>query len=327
MDRRRFLRHALAVGACGVAPPVLAAASGRPFTFVAMGCLPYGDEALPKFDRLLAAIARQRPAFALHLGDIKGGRSRCDDAAFETIRARFARAPFPLVYTPGDNEWTDCWRSGFDPGERLDRLQRTFFARPDRSLGTQPLRLDWQRATATVPARPENASFDYRGVPFATVHVVGSNNGLGAGDAPPDGAAARAAEHAARDAANEAWIAAAFARATRLDAPALVLAWQANPFVPPPAGAASGFERTLAALRTGAAAFRRPVLVVHADGHTFAFRRWRETVGGDQRDVPFVQFLQVMGAEDVHAVRVDVDPRDPAVFGVRPLVVPANGPY
>ena len=41
----------------------------------------------------------------------------------------------PLIYTPGDNEWTDCRPiSKYDPNERLDRLRQLFFAAP-RSLG------------------------------------------------------------------------------------------------------------------------------------------------------------------------------------------------
>jgi hypothetical protein len=34
--------------------------------------------------------------------------------------------------------------------------------------------------------------------------------------------------------------------------------------------------------------------------------------------------LQVMGAGEVQAVRVLVDPTDPAVFGFMPLIVPEN---
>src|SRR5690606_35598316 len=45
-----------------------------------------------------------------------------------------------LVYTPGDNEWTDCHRSragGFDPLERLAALRSLFFARGE-ALGGKP---------------------------------------------------------------------------------------------------------------------------------------------------------------------------------------------
>ena len=39
----------------------------------------------------------------------------------------------PLIYTPGDNEWTDCHRrsnGGYDPLERLGRLRDVLFDEP-----------------------------------------------------------------------------------------------------------------------------------------------------------------------------------------------------
>ncbi|MCZ8130902.1 MAG: hypothetical protein O9284_06320 [Steroidobacteraceae bacterium] len=323
IDRRRFLGAGLAAVVLPLAAPSLAAARprrGRPFTFVAMGCMPYGEGDLAKLDRLFAATARERPAFAFHLGDMKASRDPCDDGVYETIRDRFARAPFPLVYTPGDNDWTDCNRVGRDPHERLAFLRRTFYAEPGRSFGRRGLRVTPQ-SSATGGGFPENVRFEHGGLVFATLHVVGSNNNR----VPAE--PARVAEFEARDAANLAWLDAAFDHAVRIEAPALVLAWQADPFKEEVKDAPSGFAALLQRLRDRAAAFARPVLVVHADRHTLLLRRWREVVDRDERDVPFLNFLQVMGSEDVHAVRVDVYPRDPAVFGFRPLVVPDNGPY
>ena len=44
----------------------------------------------------------------------------------------------PLVYTPGDNEWTDCHRANngkYDPLERLAALRAMFFPMPGLTLG------------------------------------------------------------------------------------------------------------------------------------------------------------------------------------------------
>jgi hypothetical protein len=63
-------------------------------------------------------------------------------------RADFDALEDPLVYTPGDNEWTDCHRAnngGYTPTERLDTLREVFFDRPGWSLGHHPKRLSAQR--------------------------------------------------------------------------------------------------------------------------------------------------------------------------------------
>ena len=59
----------------------------------------------------------------------------------------FRSLPVPVLYTPGDNEWTDCHRrraGGFDPRERLTRLRQMFY---DES---SVLRLDQLGAEAAL---------------------------------------------------------------------------------------------------------------------------------------------------------------------------------
>ncbi len=283
-----------------------------------MGCMPYGESSLEKFDRLIQQAARRRPAFALHVGDIKSSTAPCDDRVYLEMRQRFQAAPFPLIYTPGDNEWTDCSRVGRDPIERLEFLRRTFFAQPQQSLGRKPLALVSQ--ARSDGGLPENARFVDAGVVFATVHFVGSNNNLLAGEP-------RRIEHERRVAAGRLWLDQAFETARQHNAPALVLAWHADPFVPAPEGQRSGFASLLELLRHRVSEWRKPVLVVHADTHSFAIYRWREGEGGEARDIPSLTFLRVMGAADIHAVEVEVRPADPAVFGFRPIIVPENGLY
>src|SRR2546426_6853387 len=43
----------------------------------------------------------------------------CTDAWFEARKRQFARLEHPFILLPGDNDWTDCHRTGFDPMERL----------------------------------------------------------------------------------------------------------------------------------------------------------------------------------------------------------------
>ena len=89
------------------------------FTFGLMGDLGYVPAREPMFENVLAEMNAAPLAFAIHLGDLSSPRFGCDDA-FRTRRlAQFQGVAHPLIYTPGDNEWTDCP----DPLERLANLR------------------------------------------------------------------------------------------------------------------------------------------------------------------------------------------------------------
>ena len=88
-------------------------ARAETFSFAALGDTPYhlpGD--FDKFERLIKRINAARPAFTVHVGDIKPGNTRCSDEHFQKIFDMFATFEAPLIYTPGDNEWTDCHQIG-----------------------------------------------------------------------------------------------------------------------------------------------------------------------------------------------------------------------
>ncbi|MFM7750256.1 MAG: hypothetical protein ACKPB0_07550, partial [Opitutaceae bacterium] len=151
------------------------AGAAEPFTFAAMGCLPYARHAGSEeaFGRLIAEINRQKPAFAVHLGDILGSDERCSDELLLRRREQFDSVATALVYTPGDNEWTDTHseKAGrFEPTERLARIRALFFAE-ERSRGRNPLPLITQRRDAAHARFVENARWTIRGVVFATGHL------------------------------------------------------------------------------------------------------------------------------------------------------------
>lgn len=314
---RAILGAALAVLASGTT------LNAQPFTFVAVGDMPYrlpGDHA--RFERLIADINRLAPAFTIHIGDIKSGSSPCTDANLRKIKDEFATFAQPLIYTPGDNEWTDCHREsagGFDPLERLAKVRSMFFERPE-SFGQTKLALERQaEAMPAFKTFVENQRWARDGVVFATVHVVGSNNGFERNQAS-------VAEYFARDAANVAWIEDTFAKATAAGAPAVVLAFQANPYwqkKPADRGGEDGFKTTLAALAAGAEAFKKPVLLVQGDDHVLIIDQPLLDTKG-KNPLPNVTRLQVMGEALVHGVQVLVDPADPGVFGFVPLIVKEN---
>lgn len=317
--------------ALGLAALVLAGSSAAlaqsrsAFSFVALGDTPYFiPEDYTKFDRLIDAINREKPAFSVHIGDIKAANAPCSEEIYARVLGQFARFEGPLLYTPGDNEWTDCYREkagGHDPLERLARLRQLFFANPTQSLGKLPLSVESQSRVMPEKFRAyvENQRFEKNGVLFATVHIVGSNNNFETRDAKT------AMEFFERDAANVAWIRAAFEKASASGAKAVVLAWQADlwdtrqrePFVP----RTSGFVNTIRAVERGAKAFGKPVLVIYGDEHVFRLGPFLDT---SLKAVPNVTALQVMGEHDVHGVKVGVDPETPGVFSFTPLIVPEN---
>ena len=299
--------------------------SDNAFSFVALGDMPYNlPEDYAKFDRLIAAVNALKPAFTLHVGDIKSGGLPCSDEVLKKSYDQIQTFESALVYTIGDNEWLDCHRKaagGYNPRERLAKLREMFFATPAKSLGKTPLDVESQALLMPeFSTYVENTRFAKNGVMFFTAHVPGSNNGFEAQD--PDAAP----EFFARDKANVAWINASFAKAIADNAKAVVMFVQAefdeSRF---PNGAMprqSGFTNTLDAIEAGAKSFGKPVLLIHGDEHYFSIAPLRNSKG---KPIPGVNKLMVYGDTLVHAVRVVVDPDSSNVFGFIPLIVPENG--
>jgi hypothetical protein len=308
------------------------------FSFALIGDAPYGAAESALFERMIDEInADASIRLVLHAGDVKGGRERCDD---ELLRARYAqlqRLRAAVVFTPGDNDWTDCHRpaaGGFDPLERLAALRAIFFADPRRTSGGAPLAVEPQSALPGFAPFVENVRFVHAGVVFATLHVVGSNNGLEPwrGIDPRDGPRAPRAERLEaferRQAANLAWLDAAFAQARSIGAQAMVLLMHANPRFDLPAGdpKRAGFDALLERLARRAADFGRPVLLAHGDFHRFVVDRPLDVEGAAPR-VPNLLRVQSFGSPWIGWIRVTVDPDDPALFRFEPmLAAPPDAP-
>ncbi|WP_076258681.1 metallophosphoesterase [Intrasporangium flavum] len=204
------------------------------FSFAVIGDVPYGDAQVAAFPRWVDQIdATPGLAFTIHVGDIKNGSSQCTDEYFDMVRTQFDRFTMPLLYTPGDNEWTDCHRTNngtYNPLERLAAVRRTFFPTPGQTLSADPMTVDSQAAQGF----PENVSLRRQGVELATLHVVGSNNGLlpwpelGFSSPTPE----QAAEERARMDAAVAQVRKAFASARQRHDRAVALFTQADMFDP-----------------------------------------------------------------------------------------------
>jgi hypothetical protein len=243
-------------------------------TLAVIGDTPYGDEQVAQFPGDIAEINADRDVRrVIHLGDIKNGSSRCDDAYFEARLADFESLDDPLVYTPGDNEWTDCHRAnngGYVPTERLAKLRSLFFAQPGHTLGGNARVLPQSRAF------PENVLWSQSRVVFGAVHVVGSNDDQlpwfgdrGTPETPAE-TALRVDEYTSREAAALKWIDATFLAAHLTRAPAVVIAMQADMWdASAPPSALSAYEPIKARIAARAAAFGKPVLLLQGDSHSF----------------------------------------------------------
>ena len=302
---------ALFISAIWFSVPAWAQTGLNAFTFVALGDMPYEDGDIAKVDRLIAAINRVRPAFSIHVGDIKSGDTPCEDAVLKAAFDQINTLEQPVVYSIGDNEWTDCDR----PLEYLAKVRELAFSKPGTSLGKSTMQVESQATAMPKFAKfVENQRFSKNGVLFIIPHVVGSGNG-----------AANESEFAERNAANIAWIDDGFRMAIGNGAKAVVVAFQANPY----GGKGSmripwGFIDTVQAIAVGARAFGKPVLVVQGDNHVLQIEKFEDT---SFRPVANVLRLQLFGEDLIHAMRVVVDPDMPGVFGFFPLIVPENGPF
>jgi hypothetical protein len=305
-----------------------AATAGR-FEFAVIGDQQYNAESEAQFPHLMADIDRADVDFVVHLGDFKAGTTQlCDDKLFQSRRQQFDASRHPFIFTPGDNEWTDCHNpkaGGFDPLERLARLREIFFA-GKQSLGQRKLAVEQQ------PKFPENQRWRRGGVHFITIHMVGDNNNLD-----------NAAEYGERNAANLAWLREGFDLAKREQAAAMTIFTQANPrfersYPPgrlrgtgsaPPPKRPSGFSEFLAALEQEVLAYPRPVLFVHGDTHYFRvdkplFRTGVEGPGERGRQIENFTRIEIYGFPEAHWLRIAVDAREPSVFSFREQIVPGN---
>lgn len=287
---------------------LLASAVGAEPTppFLVVADAPYTPGDVPRLARLLAN--NTDVDFMVHLGDIKSGGSRCDDRRYEPVVAVFARQPRPLVFGPGDNDWTDCRRAsagGYDPAERLAHLRQRLFSDP------ATLRLaELQVRLAPLPdPPPEIFWFRRHGVLFVNWHVVGSYNNR----YPRDKAAM--AEYRTRRQANHAVMQAALAALTPQDR-AVVVLQHANPGMQRerPHPGFVGMQEDLAELL---AQTRVPVLLVHGDTHDFQFDQpWLGRPNGDR-----LWRLEVPGFPHLAGIRVRLgDDRN------RPFVIAHRSP-
>jgi hypothetical protein len=325
------------------------------FSFALWGDTPYSAlEKTTKIPALVQDINDSGVVFSVFDGDIKSGSSRCDDVVYTEAVDRFNTFDRPMIYVPGDNEWTDCHRTnngGFNALERLGFLRATLFAGP-QSFGQKTLLLEHQ------DLYPENTRWTFGDVVFVGLNVPGSNNNLVHPGQCVSSKSARAqtdcdadnVEYAARDAANIQFLNESFDMAVAGRARGLVVVIQADPSFDLPetetdnertcVRASSGecldppndtnhnlanydgYDAFLAALRNRTVAFGTvggQVVLVHGDTHFFKVDK---PFDSPTSVLPNFTRLCTFGSPGVHWVKVNVNPRSRNLFTFEPMIVP-----
>jgi hypothetical protein len=337
------------------------------------GDLPYSDvQAQTGVPNLIADMNNSEIAFSVHDGDLKAGSATagsatptdCSNALYTQAIGYFNSFTKPAVVTPGDNDWTDCDRTSNGLFNSLERLQheRDVLFSTDHSFGQQTLQQTvqtspacegWDYATnsaTTTGACVENRIWTYKKVTYVTVNVQGTCNNLcGSGSAadPAPGDVGDPAEYAARNAADNAWLQAAFDEAVAKNSAGIMVIGQADPGfdgsdgtraptrnpktldeIAPNPGPKDGYKSFLTTLRQLTIGFKRAVVYVHGDSHYFRVDKPLQDASGKQIE----NFTRVEtfgdnapnGNNAVHWVKALVDPNSRDVFAFQAQMVPAN---
>ncbi len=303
----------MAVTSCQTNLPPVDPTEGS-FTFGVIGDGPYYGIEEGRFRRMLTDVNASGAVFLLHVGDIMW--YPCSDQKFLSIRDALSGLDMPVVYTPGDNDWTDCHerRPGrYDPLDRLATIRRIFFA--DTSWNNaSALALRSQAADSQWATFVENQQWVFGGILFATMHVVGSDNAL---EDFAGRTEANDSEVATREAAALAWMGAAFAEAERLDTRAVVLTMHADPDFEDRWQTQAAYGQLKTQLAALANRWAKPVLFIHGDNHEFTVDR--PLIDPETKDTVWnVTRLETMGSPDIGWIRVIVDTIAPDLFSFEP---------
>ena len=254
-------------------------------------------EATPAF---IAAVNRDpKVRLVLHVGDIHSGSVYCTQAYNQRVLDLWSDYKDPLVYVPGDNEWTDCQKSkegggvknsageyvdfaAGHPVANLALVRSMFFPHAGETLGERKRHVTSQ-AQAFDPAHPsdaeyvENVYWIESQVLFVTVNIPGgSNNDDDIWNTAAFGAtksATQIQEAAQRTAADLRWLDTAFAMAKIRGARAVVIVGQSDMWDLDGTGPAlthvANYEPFIARIAALSKDFSKPVLMINGDSHHY----------------------------------------------------------
>ncbi|HEY7444940.1 MAG TPA: choice-of-anchor D domain-containing protein [Vicinamibacterales bacterium] len=211
----------------------LAYAQGQPISFSAVGDVPYSTSEKAEFQQHMDKHDLYSPAdFLVHLGDIKDRDSECSESWYQQMRTYLRSLSIPGFIVPGDNEWNDCT----DPTQAWAYWMAHLLAVEQFACGLPVIERQ--------EVRPENFAFVKSGVLFIGINKVSG--------------ALSSEEKNTRLQQDGDWVTTQMQTKGR-EVRATVIFAQATP-------AGEPFESQF---RGAAAAFGKPVLYIHGDGHVW----------------------------------------------------------
>jgi predicted glycosyltransferase involved in capsule biosynthesis len=306
------------------------------FSFALWGDMPYAKaNDAPKIQALIDDINASNVAFTVFDGDIKDGSSRCDDAQYTDAVKRFNSFKKPMVYVPGDNEWTDCHRinnGSYNNLERLNYIRQTMFSSLD-SFGQKKMKLEHQGGEYI-----ENTRWTRGNVVFLGLNIPGSNNNFVKPGECISSKSVRTqvecdadnVEYTARALANIDFVKESFQKAKDTNARGLVITMQADPSFDLPETESfnertlagyEGFTEFLKVLEEETKNFNGEVVLVHGDVH---FYKIDKPLHDQAHLVKNFTRVETFGSPNVHWIKVSVHPESRNLFTFEPMIVPGN---
>jgi hypothetical protein len=240
----------------------------------------------------------------MQVGDIHSGKQYCTQAYDQSVFDLWTKFSDPLVYTPGDNETTDCNKKAEgggayntatqqidyvldangnpvdyakgDPVANLALIRSIFYPQPSVTLGQHKQlvlsqSLGYDRRYPTDQKFVENVLWYQNGVLFATIDLPGgSNNDTDVWYGAPTETPAQTQARDERTGADLRWLDTTFAFAKAARARGVVIVAQADMFDPEKgADHQTAFEPFVQSLATHTTNFGKPVLMFNGDSHVY----------------------------------------------------------
>jgi hypothetical protein len=296
-----LLTAAFSAGPAAAGPPPKPHA---PLTIAVYGDSPYGTSPTDtaEFNRTpqLVQSINSDPdvSLVMHVGDIHSGSQYCTEAYDRSIYDLWTMFADPLVYTPGDNEWSDCHKvkegggtynpttgginyvldangnqvdyAGGDPIANLALVRSIFFPQPGVTLGVHK-RDVLSQGVLEHNQFVENVLWARSRIVFVTINLPGgSNNDNAIWYGAPAQSDAQQTEVSERTAADLRWLDAAFAVARANHAAGVVIGTQADMW-DPENGAANltQYEPLIQRIASLTTSFGKPVLLFNGDSHVY----------------------------------------------------------
>jgi hypothetical protein len=279
----------------------------KSISFLAIGDTPYNsNEELELNNIVIPKIQKSNYPFTVVYGDILSGSESCtNELLTKRLNTFYNIKPNKVFYTPGDNEWTDCDRAY--KHTNYSELQRLEYIRKYISSHKPNPPKKWNYKIQKK--QKENARWLYKGIQFATIHMVGTNNGRK--QILKDDKKIALDEVDTRDNNNLKWLDKAFKNAINNNAKAVVIISQADVTKSKEKKRCTNTKREkcnpfkyfIKRLKINSKEFKKPVLFLHGDTNPYCFDKkfgkkkapnlWRLNAWGDGRshaDATVVKF-------------------------------------